>query len=57
MVSLWIEKILLVYFSYSLPVLHNFWLVVVSITKTLKPLTKRYLVIVISENRLFSVLV
>ena len=29
----------------------------VSVTKTLKPLTKRYLVTGISENRLFSVLV
>ena len=30
--------------------------VIVSITKTLKPLTKRHLVTVIIENRLFSVL-
>ena len=43
--------LLLFQFSYSFPVLHNFLLVTVSITKTLKPLLKG--IIVISENRLF----
>ena len=56
-VSFWIQKILLVQFSYSFLILQNFQLVIVSITKIIKPLTKRYLVIVISENRQFSVLV
>ena len=44
------------YFWFSLVIVCRF-LVIVSITKTLKPLTKMYLVIVISENRPFSVLV
>ena len=44
------------YFWFSL-VIVSWLLIIVSITKTLKPLTKAFSYIVVSEDRLFSVLV